>query len=467
MIRLAWFTPWPPQRSGIAGRSAELVPLLAARGHAIDVFLDDRDPLVSTVVSRAADRAPVAGEVRPQSAHDFVWRQEQGQYDLSVYQIGNSRVHEFIWPYLFRWPGLVVLHDARLHHARGRALLSRGRFDDYRAEFVWNHPGASPDAAELGVRGFDGVYYYQWPMRRATVESARLIASHSRGATEELRAEFPDRPIEYIALGEGPVTFDIERARRSVRMGLGIPDDVVLFGAFGALTRDKRLPEILKSFAATRAWVPEIRLLLSGQPDRKLDLDGQIASLGIGDVVHWLQPADDVEFDAAIAASDVALNLRWPTALETSGPWVRSLALSRATVIIDLVHQRHVPVLDPRTWRRHAPCENVSPSADEEAVAVAVDILDEEHSLRLAMRRLATDAALRLELGRRARRFWEREHTVDHMLDDYERVMALAIEEALPAPELPTHLRPDPARFAKEIALPFELDLDGFHTPQT
>jgi len=467
MMRLAWFTPWPPQRSGIAGRSAELVPLLAARGHAIDVFLDDRDPLLSTVISRAADRSPAAGEVRRQSAHDFVWRQELGQYDLPVYQIGNSRVHEFIWPYLFRWPGLVVLHDARLHHARGRALLSRDRFDDYRAEFTWSHPGVPLDAAELGVRGFDGVYYYQWPMRRATVEAARLVASHSRGATEELRAEFPHRPIEYVALGEGPLAFDVDRARGSVRARLGISNDDVLFGAFGALTRDKRLPEILKSFAATRSWVPGIRLLLAGQPDRKLDLDGQITALGIGDAISWLHPADDAEFDAAIAAVDVALNLRWPTALETSGPWVRSLALSRATVIIDLVHQRHVPALDPRTWRRHAPCEDLSPSADDEAVAVAVDILDEEHSLRLAMRRLATDAALRQQLGIRARRLWEREHTVDHMVNDYERAMALAVEQPMPVPELPAHLRPDPASFAREIAQPFDLDLEFFHTPQT
>ncbi len=30
-VKIAWFSPWPPQRSGIAGRSAELVPLLAAR----------------------------------------------------------------------------------------------------------------------------------------------------------------------------------------------------------------------------------------------------------------------------------------------------------------------------------------------------------------------------------------------------------------------------------------------------
>jgi len=459
VLRVAWFTPWPPQRSGIAGRSAELVPILARRGHAIDVFLDDRDPVLAPLISRAPDHGPAPGDVRPQSAHDFVWRQEQRQYDLCVYQIGNSRLHEFVWPYLFRWPGLVVLHDSRLHHARGRALLLNERFDDYRAEFAWNHPGVGPDAAELGVRGFDGAYYYQWPMRRAVIESARLVASHSRGATDELRAEFPGRPIEYVALGEGPLTFDLEAGGQRIRTRLAIPAKAVVFGVFGALTREKRLPEILRSFAATRASVPNLCLLLAGRPDPRLDLDAQIATLALGDAVHRLQPDTDDEFNAAIAAADVSLNLRWPTALETSGPLVLSLALSRATVIVDLAHQQHIPVLDPRTWRRHAPCEDVSPEADAEAVAVAIDILDEAHSLRLAMRRLAADRPLREMLGRNARRFWEREHTVERMTGDYERVMAQALQQPIPVADLPAHLRPDPAMFARQVVQPFDVDL--------
>jgi hypothetical protein len=51
-----------------------------------------------------------------------------------------------------------------------------------------------------------------------------------------------------------------------------------------------------------------------------------------------------------LAACDVTLNLRWPTARETSGPWLRALAAGRATVITDLVHLDDVPSLDPRTW---------------------------------------------------------------------------------------------------------------------
>ena len=90
-MRLAWFSPWPPQRSGIAGRSAELVAALAARGHAIDVFVDDQDPAIRPLLARESADEVQPGRVRIHSAHDFVWRVARpstsgrvGQYDLNV-----------------------------------------------------------------------------------------------------------------------------------------------------------------------------------------------------------------------------------------------------------------------------------------------------------------------------------------------------------------------------------------------
>jgi glycosyltransferase involved in cell wall biosynthesis len=460
-MRLAWFTPWRPQPSGIAGRSVELVAALAVRGHGIDVFVDEQDSRLAQVVTRVSARGPEPGEIRLQGAHDFVWRAARGQYALVVYQIGNSRLHEFIWPYLFQWPGLVILHDARLHHARGRSLLRRDRFEDYRSEFAWNHPQVSRDLAELAVHGFDGSYYYEWPMTRALVESARLVACHSRGAVEELRQIFPGRPIEYVALGEGPHEYNGAGACERFRAAHGIEKAAVVFGVHGALTPEKRVPEILRAFAATRRWLGHAHLLLAGRADPALGIPDQIAELGLGDTVTLSESLSDEAFDEAIAASDVSLNLRWPTALETSGPWVRSLALSKASIIVDLAHQGHVPALDPRTWHRHAPCEDPSAEADSLAVAVAVDILDEGHSLRLALRRLGQDEELRTRLGREARRHWEREHTVDRMVDDVERTIARAVEQPVPAASLPDHLRPDPAASARSLTASFDVDLDG------
>jgi len=447
-VRLAWFSPWPPQRSGVAGRSAELVPLLAARGHAIDVFVDAKRRRLDPV----ADAPPAAGGVRVLSAHDFIWRRRKYPYDLPVYQIGNSHLHRFIWAYLFKYPGLAVLHDGRVHHARAEALVPHARTPDYRAEFAWNHPDVPPAAAEFAALGLDGILYYQWPMLRGVVESARLVAPHSRGLHRMIARQWPQRPLEHIALGEGPANLDVAAASRTFRSAHKIPDSAVVFGVHGGLTAEKRVRDVVAAFAAVRPSVPNAHLLLVGAADPWLDLEDQIASLGLTASVTRMLTADDAEFDRSIAACDVTLNLRWPTALETSGPWVRGLAMGRATVIIDTAHQAHVPSLDPRTWRLHAPAIDPDPHADARAVTVAVPLRDLGPSLELAMSRLGTDEALRRQLGREARHWWEREHTVDRMVADYERAIARAVLEPEPTTVgWPAHMRPDPDAHARTV----------------
>ena len=89
--RIAWFSPMPPSRTGVATYSADVIEALR-EDHQIVVYPEGR-------------------------AHDFIWTHLKQPYDLIVYQLGNSTLHEYIWPYLFRYPGLVVLHDARLHQA--------------------------------------------------------------------------------------------------------------------------------------------------------------------------------------------------------------------------------------------------------------------------------------------------------------------------------------------------------------
>ena len=451
VVRLAWFSPWPPQPSGIAGRSAEVVPQLAARAHAIDVFVDEAVVAVSPC---QPDAPPAPGDVRISSAHDFVWRHATAPYDLVIYQIGNSRLHEFIWPYLFRWPGLVVLHDARLHHARGRALLMRQKKQAYRDEFSFDHPDAADGAAELGVRGYGGVFYYQWPMVRAVIDASRLVAAHSRGAQAVLAETAAPRPVQYIALGSGRLEPTPPDRVAAVRAAWNVGPDDIVFGIFGGLTPDKRIEPILRAFAASRAALPNARLVVGGAVAVDLELDQTIAALGLGDVTKRLGTLDDEEFEDSIAAIDVSLNMRWPTALEMSGPWLQAIASGRPTVMIDHAHLADIPTLDPRTWHRHAPGAQ-SMDADMEAVGVAIDILDEEHSLRLAMEMLGRNAALRARLGAAARRYWEREHTLERMTDDYQRAIARAGAMTAPNVVLPAHLRPDPLALARRLAAPF------------
>src|SRR5204863_1748570 len=160
-------------------------------GRAIDCFVGRRaSPLV---------RLP--GGRRGVDARDFVWKMRRAPYDLVVYQLGNAACHDYMWAYLARYPGLVVLHDPRLHHARARHLLHERRFDDYRREFWYDHPHASRDFVEYAVEGLGGPIYYQWSMAACVVRSARLVAVHNARVAADLGTEFPGARIETIRLG--------------------------------------------------------------------------------------------------------------------------------------------------------------------------------------------------------------------------------------------------------------------------
>ena len=440
-------------KTGIAACSADLVAALRARGHLVDTYPES-------------------------AAHDFPWVHRQRPYDLIVYQFGNSSHHDYEWPYAFRYPGLVVLHDTHLHHARAALLLRERRRDEYRHELAWNEPQINPDVAELAVAGFDSGLYYDWPFVRGLVTASRLVAVHGEATRRALIEALSDsrwpmadeRPpiskkLVAIRLGHGElVTPEREaEARARIRARYGIEPDAVLFGVFGGLAPEKRVPQVLAAFRAVLPYAPGARLLLAGAPAAHFDLPAAIATLDAAAAsrVTVTGYVDDAELTDHIAAVDVSLNLRWPTAGETSGPWLRALAAGKPTVITDLVHLADRPSLDPRTWavrRSEAGGGKSGDGKDEDAVCIAVDILDEDHSLRLAMRRLATDAALRASLGRAARDTWQREHSVEAMTDDYEGVMREARASAEADESLSQDLRPDGGATLRSLLAPFGLD---------
>jgi glycosyltransferase involved in cell wall biosynthesis len=430
----------PPARTGIAIDSAEIVAALRGE-HEVDVYVDE--PLV------AAQRAAGASSFI-RSAHEFVWRQQLEPYDLTVFQLGNSSAHDYEWPYLFRYPGLVVLHDVHLHHARASTLLRQHRADDYRAELAANHPDVSIDVAELAVAGFDSNLYYQWPMTRLITLASKTVAVHSPIMAEQLERE-TGREVATIRLAHGKRVDDdgVVDASRRVRERHGLSGDSVVFGVFGGLTPEKRVPQVISAFSALLAYAPAARLLLVGQPAAYGDVLALVKDLGLRDhVVVTGYVSDDGVFSEYVAGCDVSINLRWPTAREVSGPWLRALGAGRPTITIDLAHMADVPALDPRTW-------SVTGAPDSLPITVSIDIVDEDHSLRLAMRRLATDSELRARLGRAAAAYWEREHSMPRMLEDYRRVLARASAAPPPAADLPSHLRAAATERLDELLAPF------------
>jgi hypothetical protein len=86
-----------------------------------------------------------------------------------------------------------------------------------------------------------------------------------------------------------------------------------------------------------------------------------------------------------------------------------------------------------------------------------VDIMDEDHSLRLAMRRLASDPELRAKLGAAGRAYWQQEHSPEGMIDDYRLALEAAAASPVPRPALPAHLVNDGDGLLKALLADFGL----------
>lgn len=100
MLSLAYFSPLPPARTGIADYSRELLPFLARRAR-VTLFTD----------------APPTDDVRSLAQYplaDYGFR--RWGYDAALFQMGNSEHHAPMVRVFRRYPGILVLHDAVLHH---------------------------------------------------------------------------------------------------------------------------------------------------------------------------------------------------------------------------------------------------------------------------------------------------------------------------------------------------------------
>lgn len=411
----------PPVRSGIAAYSADLVPRLLS-AHDIDCFSEAH-------------------------ARDFLWKARRVPYDLVVYQLGNAACHDYMWGYLAAFPGLVVLHDARLHQARARTLLQQERFDDYRREFWYDDPAARRDFVEYAVAGLGGPIYLCWPMLRVAVRTARLVAVHNPRVAADLRETFPGAAIDAIHLGTAPLAAG-GADRRRVRAALGVPDQDVVFAAFGKITADKRIGAIFRAFDAIARERADVHLLLAGDASDDPALGRELAASAHAARVHVTGYVADEAIGGCLAAADACLCLRWPTALETSASWLQCLAAARPTVISELAHLVDIPTVEPRAWR--------ASHAGEAPVAIAIDLLDEEAALQAAMRALAENPRLRDALGRAGHAYWSAHHTLDVMTGDYERLIARAA--ARPAPivtDLPAHFTDDHSTTVRAITARF------------
>jgi len=352
-MRVAYFSPLPPARSGIADYSVAL--------------LENLRPLVEIDVYSNSDQTFDAGA-----------------YDFAVYQIGNNADHIQAYETALRHPGVVVLHEANLHHLICDLTIRRGDWDGYIAECEYNGGSEARAFAERVRKLEAGPDYDGVAMLRRVLDSALGLIVHSRYVLEKCRQAGYTGPAAVIPHGAWLPLPD----RMGWRSGLGIDETAPLIGIFGFLKPYKRISQSLRAFARVVKSQPAAKLLMVGEEHRDFPLDPQIRALGLEAHVRKFGYARSEAFEGYIGACDIVLNLRYPTVGETSGTHLRALGLGKAVVVSDVGSFREFP--------------------DEICLKVPVDEREED-TLFEYLNLLVSRPSVALNLGAAARTWVEKE----------------------------------------------------------
>jgi glycosyltransferase involved in cell wall biosynthesis len=394
-VRVAYYSPQPPERSGIADYSALLLPALAER---IDV----------DVVRRGAHRL-------------------RRRADVSLYHVGNDpEAHGWIVEALRRRPGIVVLHDFVLHHLVAGMTLGRGDGGGYLDAMQRE---AGPVGRMLGHGVIDELLPPLWedraadyPLAGEVLASATGLIVHSAYVERLVWDAGYRRPVWRIphpAWVPPPELVPVE-----------LPEGRIIIGCYGHLNPAKRLPQLLEAFAGLRRRLPDALLLLVGSLSPGLELDPVYDRLGlrVGEDVIRVDYVDEARLWAFLAACDVCVNLRHPTMGETSGIVIRALSLGRPLVVSDV------------GWFSELP--------NEAALKIPVD---ERETQRIgeALELLARDPGLRARMGGAGLTAARRDHDVGLVADSY----AAALEESAGGRAVVEAVVGEVARAAEEVGV--------------
>jgi glycosyltransferase involved in cell wall biosynthesis len=308
-MRLNWFSPLPPAKTGIADYSFGILPELSSRAE-VTLWTDRAgwDPQLekyATVRHYQPDRI------------DWV---ELNRAELSFYNIGNNHLHHAsIWQVSRKSPGIVILHDVRLHDFF--ESLYRGHWRDqagYLAQIEKHYGEEGLRIATEFVSARHGDFdlmAQRFPMTGAVLENALGAVVHTKDAFDELNGSNRCRcPLFYAPLPSAPI---ISSGRNDGRAAS--THRLIIFGHIG---RNRRLDAVLEALAQ----LPQrdlFQLDIYGEIDDPKTLRRRIQTLNLKDAVKLHGYAPAAELDHALSTAHLAINLRYPTMGEASASQLR------------------------------------------------------------------------------------------------------------------------------------------------
>lgn len=308
--KIAMFTPLPPQQSGISDYSVDILSQINSFFE-VDVYIDKYETDVEI------DRVHIYPFTQFEKKHN--------EYERIIYQVGNSLFHEYMFPFIKKYPGIVVLHDVNLKEVVTAMCSSEKGYEENLRKYLKEEHNVNeieqesfmPDGENFEINGFVTNY-------------AKRIIVHSEYAKRRLLEKEVNRDVVVVPLYS--LIDKVNNYERS-REECGFGNSEVVFGVFGHVHPNKRVLQILPAFAKVHERFPQSKLYFVGKNVLNEAFNYRIKECGIEDSVVVTGYTTLEEFETYMSAVDVCMNLRYPYNGESSASFARLLGKGKCTVV--------------------------------------------------------------------------------------------------------------------------------------
>ncbi len=342
MSKIAMITPWPKQRTGIADYAYDLVVGLSEAGVAVDVYTD----------CPHNQRAATPADAKNITLFDIdQFRIERG-YDNLIYQMGNnSTFHLRMLSLLFKYPGVVHLHDPSLHHLMAYILYRPDSLAEYYQ--VLNHwygyrqYQRVKQFMQLGREAFwDSEYVGEVPFFEPVLQNATACIVHSQYARDRVLKLFPGigchvLPQVYRNMHPVPLVTDANQP---------VSPSPLQIGVFGIVQKHKHVQQVFASLRDIKKRLPAhsrctpFHLHVCGELDEGCKHYPVLAKeYGIETDVTFYGHLTESEFLDRLRGIDLCVSLRYPTLGETSAIVSRNLQLGIPTIVSEVGWYAELP----------------------------------------------------------------------------------------------------------------------------
>jgi len=407
--KLAYVSPLPPERSGIADYSAELLPELA-RHYDIEVIVAQTEVTDGQILACWPIR----------SVEWFI--EHADEYDRVLYHFGNSPFHQHMFDLLLAIPGVVVLHDFFLGHLVGH-MDDLGLLPNALSEALYHSHGYV--AVREHFHAIDAVWKY--PCNLGILQSSLGLIVHSQSSlrlAQQWYGSGNDAEWAVIPLMRQSVNLD----RTAAREALGLKNDDFVVCSFGVMGPSKLNHRLLKAWLNSRLHLASNCYLIfvgenhPGEYGQRIVEEIRSSHAGERVRITGWESADG--FRRYLAAADIGVQLRTLSRGETSAAVLDCMNAGIATIVNSNGSMADLP--------------------DEGVLKLPDEFSDEQ--LIAALEGLWQDHAQRLNLGSTAKQLIREVHSPRRCSDlygaaieEFYRTAAHGVQSLIPAIIKTTH----------------------------